>query len=235
MRLAMTTLALAPLLVVQGWYVKRVTPRLPEAEGARQGVTGQGKRLRLLVVGDSAAAGVGAVHQREALVGQLTAELATQCEVSWLLIAKTGFTTADLLAHLAQQRSQHFDVAVVSLGVNDVTRRVATRHWLKQQQELVELLATKFGVQKVLLSGVPPMGHFKALPQPLRWYVGLYAKQFNRQLKKHFDNHAYGYVVSPKARFEPEFLAKDGFHPSPIAYQRWAKVVAKEILQIGLM
>ena len=58
MRLAMTTLALAPLLVVQGWYVKRITPRLPEAEGARQGVTGQGQRLRLLVVGDSAAAGV---------------------------------------------------------------------------------------------------------------------------------------------------------------------------------
>ncbi|HMY29118.1 MAG TPA: SGNH/GDSL hydrolase family protein, partial [Agitococcus sp.] len=154
MRLAMTTLALAPLLVVQGWYVKRITPRLPEAEGARQGITGQGQRLRLLVVGDSAAAGVGAVHQREALVGQLTAELAAQFEVSWLLIAKTGFTTADLLAHLAQQRSQHFDVAVVSLGVNDVTRRVATRHWLKQQQELVELLATKFGVQKVLLSAV---------------------------------------------------------------------------------
>ncbi|HMY01436.1 MAG TPA: SGNH/GDSL hydrolase family protein, partial [Agitococcus sp.] len=104
MRLAMTTLALAPLLVVQGWYVKRITPRLPEAEGARQGITGQGQRLRLLVVGDSAAAGVGAVHQREALVGQLTAELAAQFEVSWLLIAKTGFTTADLLAHLAQQR-----------------------------------------------------------------------------------------------------------------------------------
>ncbi|MFO1375109.1 MAG: hypothetical protein U1E99_11105 [Agitococcus sp.] len=51
MRLAMTTLALAPLLVVQGWYVKRITPRLPEAEGARQGITGQGQRLRLLVVG----------------------------------------------------------------------------------------------------------------------------------------------------------------------------------------
>ena len=64
MRLAMTTLALAPLLVVQGWYVKRVTPRLPEAEGARQGVTGQGQRLRLLVVGDSAAAGVNAAFRR---------------------------------------------------------------------------------------------------------------------------------------------------------------------------
>ena len=230
MRLAITTLALAPLLVVQGWYVKRVTPRLPEAEGARQGVTGQGKPLRLLVVGDSAAAGVGAVHQREALVGQLTLELASQFEVSWQLMAKTGFTTADLLAHLAQQSSQYFDIAVVSLGVNDVTRRVATRHWLTQQQELVELLATKFGVQKVLLSGVPPMGQFKALPQPLRWYVGLYAKQFNQHLKKHFDSHVYGCVVSPNARFDVEFLAKDGFHPSPVAYQHWAKVVAQKIL-----
>ena len=47
MRLAMTTLALAPLLVVQGWYVKRITPRLPEAEGAREGITGRGKCLGL--------------------------------------------------------------------------------------------------------------------------------------------------------------------------------------------
>src|SRR5918998_1273279 len=60
-------LALAPLLVAQGRRVRRTTPRLPEAPGDREGVTGAGPALRLLVVGDSAAAGAGARDARGAL------------------------------------------------------------------------------------------------------------------------------------------------------------------------
>ncbi len=59
MRHALVTAALAPLLLWQGRHVRRVTPRLPEAAGPRAGTTGHGPPLRLLVLGDSAAAGVG--------------------------------------------------------------------------------------------------------------------------------------------------------------------------------
>ncbi|MCC6374061.1 MAG: SGNH/GDSL hydrolase family protein, partial [Moraxellaceae bacterium] len=85
MRLVAAKVALAPLLLTQGMYVRRVTPKLPEPQGARVGVTGTGKPLRLLIVGDSAAAGVGAAHQNDALLGQLVAALATEFEVSWCL------------------------------------------------------------------------------------------------------------------------------------------------------
>lgn len=50
----LSTLALGPLLLGQGRYVRRVTPRLPEPEGERQGVIGAGPALRLLILGDSA-------------------------------------------------------------------------------------------------------------------------------------------------------------------------------------
>ena len=64
-------LALAPLLFAQGVYVRRVTPRLPEAPGERSGVSGGGPALKLLILGDSAAAGVGASSQATALAGRL--------------------------------------------------------------------------------------------------------------------------------------------------------------------
>jgi len=58
-KLATAMVVLSPLLVCQGIYVRRVTPKLPEADGPRSGEAGSGALLRLLVLGDSAAAGVG--------------------------------------------------------------------------------------------------------------------------------------------------------------------------------
>ena len=80
-----TILALAaPLLLVQGKYVRRVTPKLPEAAGAREGerrlrdAGGGPASLRVLITGDSSAAGVGTQHQDEALPGQLADALAAR-------------------------------------------------------------------------------------------------------------------------------------------------------------
>ncbi|MFX6190184.1 hypothetical protein ABTF51_19795, partial [Acinetobacter baumannii] len=48
-------LTLAPVLLAQGMHVRRRIPRLPEAAGARAGAVGEGRPLRLLIAGDSAA------------------------------------------------------------------------------------------------------------------------------------------------------------------------------------
>ena len=66
---------IGPVLFLQGKHVKRVTPKLSEPEGHRHGQVGQGKGLSLLIVGDSAAAGVGVEHQQQALSGRLVAAL----------------------------------------------------------------------------------------------------------------------------------------------------------------
>ena len=114
-------IGLGPILFAQGLYVRWVTPRLPEPAGVRCGMGGAGKSLRLLVVGDSAAAGVGADSQSSALSGQLVSALAPHFCLSWRLLARTGYKVQDVLDHLESAHPESFDLAVVSVGVNDVT------------------------------------------------------------------------------------------------------------------
>ena len=88
----------SPLLLAQGRYTRAVTPRLPEPSGARSGQAGNGRGLRLLIAGDSAAAGVGIEHQQAALSGQLVAALTPHFDLCWQRIAQTGYTTRHLQA-----------------------------------------------------------------------------------------------------------------------------------------
>ena len=58
MWLKLSTLALLPVLFIQGTKVRKNTPHLMEASGEREGLIGQGKPLSLLILGDSAAPGM---------------------------------------------------------------------------------------------------------------------------------------------------------------------------------
>ncbi|WP_232504275.1 hypothetical protein [Shewanella benthica] len=76
-------LILGPLLLIQGRLVRKNIPILAEATGGRSGCLGEGRPLSLLVVGDSAAAGVGVETQDDALSGCLTRVLAQKYCVDW--------------------------------------------------------------------------------------------------------------------------------------------------------
>ena len=78
-------LLLAPILLAQGRRVRQIALALPEATGPREGVSGVGLPLRLLVLGDSAAAGGGAATQTEALLGHVVTPLADSYQVQWQL------------------------------------------------------------------------------------------------------------------------------------------------------
>ena len=67
---------LAPLLLVQARQAVRRAPRLPGASGPPHGTAGHGgPHRRLLVIGESTAAGVGARAHTHALPGFLAAEM----------------------------------------------------------------------------------------------------------------------------------------------------------------
>ncbi|KVG67335.1 SGNH/GDSL hydrolase family protein [Burkholderia cenocepacia] len=225
------TAALGPLLFAQGRYVRRVTPRLPEAAGPRSGEAGDGPPLRVLVLGDSAAAGVGVATQSDALAGQLARALAVTHRVSWKLLARTGLTTQDLVDWLAAEPAEPFDVAVTSLGVNDVTGGVSPARWLAAQAALVGLLAARFQVEHAVLSAVPPMERFPALPQPLAWYLGLRAKRLNAALAGWAATQPHCTFLRVALPLERHLMAADGFHPAAAACAAWAGQVAAALRQ----
>lgn len=227
---ALATVVLGPVLFLQGRQVRRRVPRLPEASGPRSGVRGAGPPLRILIAGDSAAAGVGAETQREALAGRLVAALQDDFRVHWRLEARTGATTADTLARLRDLDDDGpFDVLVTSLGVNDVTRGVERTTWLARQSALLELARSRFGTSLAVVAGLPPMDGFPALPQPLRWYLGRRARTFTRDLRGFVEGEASARFVDLRFTLDASLMARDGFHPGPVIYRGWAERVADEI------
>lgn len=227
----LATVVLGPVLLAQGRFVRRTVARLPEPSGSRDGCSGTGPLLRLLIIGDSAAAGVGADTQEAALAGHLVAALQGRFQVQWKLVAYTGATSHDVLATLETVAKEPFDIVVTSLGVNDVTARASLQQWRAVQIGLIALLHQKFGARHILLSALPPMHLFPALPQPLRWYIGTRARQFNQLLKKIADMHAICEFTSiDYDHLDARSMAADGFHPGPPIYRQWAMELAQRIV-----
>lgn len=232
MRHAIATVLLGPLLLLQGRHVRRVTPTLPEPPGDRRGITGTGPELHLLVLGDSAAAGVGASHQQEALLGQLVTALSQDFCVHWTLHARTGHTTQQVLAHLHELPPQPFDMVVTSVGVNDATAGTGTRHWRQHMMALLHTLETRHQAGHILVSELPPMHRFPALPQPLRWYMGLRAGALNRALRELLASNPKQRLVEIEFSAEAGLMASDGFHPGPGAYAEWGRHIADNFRKI---
>ncbi len=222
-------IALGPVLLLQGRHVRRTVPRLPEPAGPRSGCVGAGRSLRVLIAGDSAAAGVGTANQDQALSGQLIRRLDKDFRVEWQLEARTGATTENTITRLAALPESRFDVMVTSLGVNDVTAGLGINSWLQQQQELRELARQTLGVRHFVLAGLPPVDVFPALPQPLRWYLGSRARIFSRRLKQDIEQESDVEFLDLRFTLDPDLMATDGFHPGPGIYNQWGELAAAMI------
>jgi lysophospholipase L1-like esterase len=223
-------LALGPVFWLQGKYVRKVTPKLPEPKGLREGVSGQGPVLRLLIAGDSAAAGVGAGTQDAALCGQLVLRLSQQFTVHWQLKAATGLDSPGLETMLDTVTSQPLDVVVLSIGVNDVTNLMSPSSWVRWQERLAEIILSRHSPKLLIHSAVPPMHGFSALPQPLRWFMGNWAKEMNRRLDLSMKGETRKFFRWPVHRAVSEGLATDGFHPGAPGYAAWAQGLSEFIV-----
>jgi len=170
---------------------------------------------------------VGAASQDEALAGCLVAELSARRALDWRLEARTGYTTAAAHEHLAALSADRFDVVVLSLGVNDVTRGIGCTRWLARQAALADMLEERFRPRALLFTALPPMHLFPALPQPLRWYLGARARDFNVALAHWLPRRPGCHLVNPDFLADPVHIADDGFHPGPAAYSAWAARVGR--------
>ncbi|MFA3022047.1 SGNH/GDSL hydrolase family protein [Acinetobacter pittii] len=234
MWLKLSTLALLPVLFVQGTKVRKNTPRLLEASGDREGIVGKGRPLSLLILGDSAAAGVGVENQKDALSGAIISELQDQYSIRWKLHAKTGDTTKQVFQAVQHLEQQNYDAVVTSIGVNDVTKLTSASSWIKQQKQLFQYIQARFQPKLIIVSGVPPMQHFPALPNPLAWLFGKYAEQMNQTLDKWLESqNQFRFVQYDIGHFQAMNLpmASDGFHPSKEIYAIWGQQVAALVRQ----
>jgi len=169
--------------------------------------------------------------QSRALSGRLVERLKPHFTLDWSLEATTGHTTKDVLALIEAMVAFKADIVITSLGVNDVTSSTMPKEWYGLQQQLIDQLQRKFSTQQVIMTPVPPMHLFPALPQPLRWCLGLKAKALNQQLVRLIQYNPNCRIVEPEFELDPSLMAKDGFHPGEKLYDQWAEILAESVLQ----
>ena len=259
---------LAPVYLYQGHKIKRDTVRLPEPNGERHGQvqldnpTGnlpntlkdnRQQTLNLMIVGDSAAAGVGSQTQQEALVGNLIPLLTQQPIIqttfntlNWSLQATTGHTSFDILRRLYIMPAPNLpiDVMILSVGVNDTTSSVSVNKWQQQIEDIVAIAQRKFGVRELVFLSLPPMAQMPAIPAPLNNFVGAKASILDNTLQQVCTAHdGVTYMATDFARMIDEhsngtpidirvMFASDGFHPSSLMYGYWAQQLAELIIQL---
>lgn len=236
--LTLYKLALAPTLLSQARKLRSTALRLPEPQGSRTGIAAspentatQGEPLRLLVVGDSSAAGVGVEHQQDALAMPLAHLIAQKArrQVQWHLLAKSGLNTREAHAFLNAQALPEADLIVSALGVNDVTSQHSAQQFTTDYQHLLQMLFNKTRARRAVISGLPPLHLLPAAPQPLRWYLGQCAKRLDRSLQKLcVRTTKLSYVSLQWA--QTEYMAPDKFHPGLRQYQQWAALVCDAIM-----
>jgi lysophospholipase L1-like esterase len=227
-------LPLLPLLIAQGRHTRRVTPRLPEAEGPYAGIAGPNYAappISLLTLGESPVAGVGVKTHEEAITGQLANALSCRLErpVIWRAWGKNGVTVREALEQIVPNiDGKPVDIALIAFGVNDTTAFHSVARWRQDLRAVVEAMEKRCAPKLILLSGVPPMAHFPALSQPLRWVMGLKAQAFDvaaRELATRLPHtHYVALSIDPTDR---TMMASDGYHPSAKGCTAWASILAE--------
>ncbi len=230
-----------PFVVPQALWVRKTAPRFADAAGPRIGCTGAsdgaGPERQLVAVGDSIIAGVGAATLDEALVGRLAGALAERLAtaIRWEAIGRTGTTSEQLLAKLPMELPDRpADFVLLNVGVNDLTRITTTRRFLANVRRLYDLLRSRYPDALVAINGLPPLGLFPLLPQPLRAVLGLRAAIFNRELSRAVADMPAAVFVPVEFDAEPDSFAEDGFHPSAVSYGVFAEHVAQTILDADM-
>ena len=152
---------LLPLLLAQGRWIRKRTPRLPDAAGPLAGqVAGEGDPIKLIALGESTVAGVGAATHETGLTGQLARALSERSQwrsVDWVVAARSGINARKTLADLVPQLAgRHADVVLIALGVNDSIELRSARRWAKDLEQLIEGVRNLVGEAQVLLQGCRP-------------------------------------------------------------------------------
>jgi lysophospholipase L1-like esterase len=221
---------LLPLALPMAVRTRRTALRLAPAAGVCKGIAGAelaGEAFRLLLLGESTVAGVGASCLDFALAGRLASALSVRLQrpVAWRAVGENGITAGEACERLLPLVSgEDYDLVALVFGVNDTTHFSSSQRWLAALGKLIEHFRGR-GV-RVVCTAVPPLQHFTALPWLLRQMLGWRATLLDRQLSALALAQGAGYCgVSLEMR--PLFLAIDGYHPSALGYQVWGEHLAQ--------
>lgn len=228
----MAALPLAPLLLVQARKARRTIPQLPDAAQPWRGSLPGADLIRLIVLGDSTAAGVGADTQDDALPGSLAREFGDRFDrgTEWIAIGENGATARDILDRFIGDATRTpADVVFLTIGANDALGLRSRGAFARDVRSIVDRLRAANPDALLLVSLMPRFDRFLSLPSPLRWNLALHAASLDDAARSALSGLDRVYAVPKPPPYAATFWAGDRFHPGPSGYRDWAEFVLDSI------
>jgi lysophospholipase L1-like esterase len=194
---------------------------------------------RFLALGDSYTIGEGVPMEQtwpSVLAGRLREKGLSVDDP--LVIAKTGWTTQDLMRQLDAIRFDgEFDLVTVMVGVNDQYRGGSAEQYRRSLREMLGRAKALAGgdARRVVVLSIPDWTVTPAGQNAARPGASSEIDAFNRVAQEEATSAGMRWAdVTAISRREASATVADGLHPSGEQYQKWAEAtadVAAEVLR----
>ncbi|HVF30248.1 MAG TPA: SGNH/GDSL hydrolase family protein [Pyrinomonadaceae bacterium] len=228
---AAVVLPVSPILYLQGQYTRWKVGLLPDAGGEKSGLVGDDDLpARLLVIGESTVAGLGARTHETALAGQFAKQLSARIDrpVSWTVIGRNGVTAGRTIEELVPQiPDQTFDFILVGLGGNDVMKLSSPRKWRSDMLRLLGILRERNPDSPIFITNCPMIKSSPVIPHPIKFLLWELSKLHDANIKDFTAGmDRVCYYHQPKD-FRVDGFFADGIHPSEQGYADWSAAMMK--------
>ena len=224
------------LIRAEASFARRAIGEPTETPPNADGIYGRyygGEPISLVVLGDSSAGGLGVEHPHQTPGAMMAAGLAEVADqpVHLRVAAFVGAQSSSLDEQIDRIADARPDVAVIMIGVNDVTHRVrpatAVRH-LDDAVRRLRDMGAEVVVGTLLRSGqiAEPVQHNRCAGSPVARAGRSAAAQTIAIVDAGGRSVSLGDILGPEFAASPaEMFGPDGFHPSVAGYASAAAVL----------
>lgn len=179
-------------------------------------------QFRFLALGDSYTIGEG-VSAQERWPVQLMDSLGWQVD-SLLVVARTGWTTSNLLGAVSEIEPESFDLVTLQIGVNNQYRGMGLDFFETQFDSLIQRSISYAGSKdRVVTLSIPDWG-YTPFGASRKEGVSKDIDLYNQYIESRSKELGVSYVnITEISRSELGTLAPDNLHPSADQYALWVQ------------
>jgi acyl-CoA thioesterase-1 len=193
------------------------------------------KPFVFIALGDSAVEGIGATHHTRSYTGVIYAIIKEKFpRTEYHNFGKFGASTREVLSEqLDRAIKLHPDLVTISVGANDMNKKIMPKKFTENLRLIIERLQKETDA-KIVINNLPDFTKSSAISLTHRSLSKLVISKYNKGIEKvasesdvfFIDLHQHSRIY---ARYYPELIADDKFHPSDFGHALWANTIMTSI------
>jgi lysophospholipase L1-like esterase len=220
-----------PFLIYEAAKIRRNGVRLPAlSEHQRLGL---GEK-KLIILGESTAAGVGASSLEKTLIGNFARLVGEGYTLENL--GRNGITIGrsfSLFNLLKKDSSEKITGVLLFFGANDCFRLSKPIQFGKDLENLISAISADFSPDWIYLSDIPPVDRFPAFSVLMRKFLKIQRSYLQKEMIRLASQNEKIIFDPLSLNLEPDFFSKDKIHPSDKGYLKIAEFALQSLEKKG--